>query len=72
MRLTDGKTTCKALEYHAMPELDIAALAPGCKVCVRNAIARNGLLLLDTKCFQVQPPFNMHVINEHLAIKPWQ
>ncbi|BDA51225.1 probable Tudor domain-containing protein 3 at N-terminal half [Coccomyxa sp. Obi] len=53
LKLTDGKTTCKAVETRPLPNIDPESLAPGTKVCISNASVKAGLLLLDPKCLKV-------------------
>ena len=56
LKLTDGKTTCKALEHAACPFLDIKELAPGTKLRVTGTVpVKLGLLLLEAKLVQVLP-----------------
>lgn len=53
LKLTDGKTTCKAVEMRPLPDVVPDALPPGTKICITNASVKAGLLLLDPKCFKV-------------------
>ena len=46
MELTDGKTTCYAIEYTPIPSLTIA-IKRGAKIAVQNVRVENGLLLLN-------------------------
>ncbi|GFR53170.1 hypothetical protein Agub_g15893, partial [Astrephomene gubernaculifera] len=52
VRLTDGKVTCKAIEYQRV-ELLSEELAPGTKVLLTNATVKNGIVLLNPKCIKV-------------------
>ncbi|CAL8466403.1 g5939 [Coccomyxa elongata] len=53
LKLTDGKTTCKAVETRPIQSIDPDSLAPGTKVCISNASVKAGLLLLDPKSLKV-------------------
>ena len=54
LKLTDGKTTCKAVEMRPLPDMSIEELPPGTKVCISNAPVKAGLLLLDSKSIKVR------------------
>ncbi|KAK9798907.1 hypothetical protein WJX73_007349 [Symbiochloris irregularis] len=54
LKLTDGKSTCKALEHSACPELDVKHLIPGTKVKLCGSIpVKLGFVLLEAKLVQV-------------------
>ncbi len=53
LKLTDGKTTCKAVEMRPLPDMSTEELPPGTKVCISNASVKAGLLLLDSKSIKV-------------------
>ncbi|KAK9902700.1 hypothetical protein WJX75_003222 [Coccomyxa subellipsoidea] len=53
LKLTDGKTTCKAVEMRPLPDVTTEELPPGTKVCISNASVKAGLLLLDSKSIKV-------------------
>ena len=46
MELTDGRTTCYAIEYTPIPSLT-TAIKRGAKIAVQNVRVENGLLLLN-------------------------
>ncbi|KXZ45405.1 hypothetical protein GPECTOR_55g311 [Gonium pectorale] len=52
LRLTDGKVTCKAVEYQRVEQLS-EELAPGTKVLLSNANVKDGVILLNPKCIKV-------------------
>ena len=56
LKLTDRKTTCKAVETRPLPNIDPNSLAPGTTVSISSATLKSGLLLLDPKCLKV--PFS--------------
>ena len=61
--LTDGRATCKALEFKPTPALNADQLAPGTKLCVEDAMVSCGILLLTPKCVKVQLlSYAMHVL----------
>ena len=53
LKLTDGRATCKALEFKPTPALSVADLPPGTKLCVWDVGASGGILLLTPKCVKV-------------------
>jgi hypothetical protein len=53
LKLTDGKTICKAVEMRPLPDVTTEELPPGTKVCISNASVKAGLLLLDPKSIKV-------------------
>ena len=55
LKLTDGKTSCKALEFRPAPQLDLSQLAPGTKVQLSNASIKLGLVLVDARNIHVRP-----------------
>ena len=57
MRLTDGKTTVKALEIKRLPSIDAKHLPPGTKVHIANAVCKCGCILLEPKCFKASQTF---------------
>ena len=65
LKLTDGKTTCTALELHPTPCLD-GDLPPGTKVCLKNAPVRAGLVMLDPKCTKVGRRF-VHLADHEVS-----
>lgn len=52
LRLTDGKLSCKAVEYQRVDQLSVD-LAPGTKVVLSNATVKNGILMLNPKTIKV-------------------
>lgn len=52
LELTDGKTTCYAIEYSPIPSLSVT-LKRGTKIAVQNVRVENGLLLLNNTNTQV-------------------
>ncbi|EFJ49912.1 hypothetical protein VOLCADRAFT_89400 [Volvox carteri f. nagariensis] len=52
VRLTDGKLSCKALEYQRVDQLS-ENLPPGTKVLLSNATVKNGVVLLNPKSIKV-------------------
>lgn len=58
MKLTDGVTSCYAIEFIPIPSLS-ATLKPGTKLSVANVRVENGLLLLN--------PSNTMVLGGHVS-----
>ncbi|GMH33214.1 hypothetical protein BSKO_01048 [Bryopsis sp. KO-2023] len=52
LTLTDGRSTCRCLEYKQVSSLS-DAMAPGTKIVLRNATVKAGVIILDTKSIQV-------------------
>ncbi len=52
-KLTDGKTSCKALEFRPVAGAEGSAVAPGAKVVLAGAIAKLGIILVDGKSLKV-------------------
>lgn len=53
-KLTDGKVTCKALEYQGKVEALHENLPPGTKCVVTGASIKNGVVQLTPKCIKVR------------------
>jgi hypothetical protein len=53
IKVTDGKTTAKAVEFKPLKSLPEGVLPPGTKITVTNASVKAGIILLDDKSFQV-------------------
>lgn len=54
LKLTDGRTTCTAVEFKPVPALEPEHLVPGVKLCLTGASVKLGVILLDPKCIQVR------------------
>lgn len=54
LKLTDGRLTCKALEYKRLDELTPDRLPPGTKVSLSNASIRQGIVLLEPRAIKVR------------------
>ncbi|GIL42082.1 hypothetical protein Vafri_128 [Volvox africanus] len=52
IRLTDGKVSCKAIEYQRVDQLN-EDLPPGTKVLLSNANVKNGMMMLNPKNIKV-------------------
>lgn len=53
LKLTDGKTSCKAVEYKKVDALN-DNLPPGTKVVLTSAQVKMGVILLESKCIKVR------------------
>ena len=57
LKLTDGKTMCRAIEHKPCPALDIKHLLPGTKVRLDGTVSiRLGIIMLDARSIQAGPP----------------
>ena len=56
-KLTDGKATCKALEFRPIPGAEGDCVAPGAKVLIAGATVKAGIILVDGKSLKVSHPF---------------
>ena len=54
LKLTDGRGSCKAIEFRATPALSAAPLPPGTKLCITEAAVSAGILLLNPNCVKVR------------------
>ena len=55
LKLTDGRTTCTAVEFKPVSALEPDQLVPGIKVCLTSAAVKLGVVLLDAKSIKVRP-----------------
>ena len=53
LKLTDGRASCKAIEFKPTPALSADGLPPGTKLCVSDIVVSGGILLLTPKCVKV-------------------
>lgn len=50
LTLTDGHSTCQAIEVENLPDLNIHKTAPGTKLLINGARVQGGYVLLDKSC----------------------
>ena len=55
-KLTDGKATCKALEFRPIQGAEGDRIAPGAKVQIAGATVKAGIILVDAKSLKVADP----------------
>ena len=52
-KLTDGKTTCKALEFRPLQGAEGDSIAPGAKVLITGATVKAGIIIVDARSLKV-------------------